>query len=199
MMIAQEIACNSSGLFVRWAIYALARPGPCLQTLWMGRPPPRLSYVAVARFTPVFRRKDGRCTAVKPCRSRRCSLVSTPSQPGHAHVHQGPGTGAAGLAARILGKSSWMMCMSSISQMRAWCSGARVVQRLQGSLATSCKSVLRSQGGCCREIDGSEKKNVAPCPTAPSAHIRPAWRATILCVVARPMPVPANSSDECRR
>ena len=112
--------------------------------------------------------------AVKPCRSRRCSLVSTPSQPGHAHVHQGPGTGAAGLAARILGKSSWMMCMSSISQMRAWCSGARVVQRLQGSLATSCKSVLRSQGGCCREIEGSEKKNVAPCPTAASAHIRPA-------------------------
>lgn len=51
---------------------------------------------------------------------------------------------------------------------------ARVVQRLQGSLATSCKSVLRSQGGCCREIDGSEKKNVAPCPTAASAHIWPA-------------------------
>ena len=163
MMIAQEIACNSSGLFVRWAIYALARPGPCLQTLWMGRPPPRLSYVAVARFTPVFRRKDGRCTAVKPCRSRRCSLVSTPSQPGHAHVHQGPGTGAAGLAARILGKSSWMMCMSSISQMRAWCSGFRV--RL---LLLANQSCVHREGAAGRSMGVRRKMwPLAPRPLRP--------------------------------
>src|SRR5215207_8412050 len=40
----------------------------------------------------------------------------------------------------------------------------------------------------------SVKKNVAPLPTAPSAHTLPPWRSTTRCTVASPMPVPSNSS-----
>jgi maltooligosyltrehalose trehalohydrolase len=43
------------------------------------------------------------------------------------------------------------------------------------------------------------KKNVAPAPGRPSAQMRPPWRTTTRCAVARPMPVPSNSAASCRR
>ena len=45
----------------------------------------------------------------------------------------------------------------------------------------------------------SVNRKVAPSPTTPSAQIRPPWRRTIRCTVARPMPVPGNSRGECSR
>ena len=42
------------------------------------------------------------------------------------------------------------------------------------------------------------KKKVAPLPSSPSAQIRPPCRSIMRCTVARPMPVPSNSSA-CRR
>ncbi len=39
------------------------------------------------------------------------------------------------------------------------------------------------------------KKNVAPCPTAPSAQTRPPWRRMIRSTVASPMPVPGKASS----
>src|ERR1700704_5667402 len=43
----------------------------------------------------------------------------------------------------------------------------------------------------------SVKKKVAPSPTAALAQIRPPCRATILCTVASPIPVPSNSESWC--
>src|SRR6185436_13853485 len=45
----------------------------------------------------------------------------------------------------------------------------------------------------------SVKKNVAPASSWPSAHTRPPWRCTTRWTIARPTPVPSNSSARCRR
>src|SRR5262249_10522401 len=48
--------------------------------------------------------------------------------------------------------------------------------------------------------DGSSVKvKVAPRPVAPSARMRPPWRWTMRWTMARPMPLPGNSSTRCRR
>src|SRR6267378_658101 len=49
------------------------------------------------------------------------------------------------------------------------------------------------------DAPGSVKKNVAPASRWPSAHTRPPWRNTIRWTIARPTPVPSNSSARWRR
>ena len=46
---------------------------------------------------------------------------------------------------------------------------------------------------------GRVKKNVAPWPTAASAHSVPPCRAMARLVVAKPIPLPGNSDGKCSR
>src|ERR1039457_5091587 len=51
----------------------------------------------------------------------------------------------------------------------------------------------------CSSPYGSENRNVAPSWGVPVAEIVPPWRCTMRWTVARPMPMPGNSSCRCRR
>ena len=42
-------------------------------------------------------------------------------------------------------------------------------------------------------------RNVDPCPGSDSTEMLPPWRSTIFLQMAKPMPVPANSSRLCSR
>ena len=52
-----------------------------------------------------------------------------------------------------------------------------------------------AHAGCARIV----KPKVAPTPGSPCARTVPPWRSTMRRTLARPMPVPSNSSLRCRR
>ena len=61
------------------------------------------------------------------------------------------------------------------------------------------RSRRRACGSGRVRVARSVKKNVAPLVHGSLRPDAPPWRCTMRCTVARPMPVPSNSSGRCRR
>ncbi len=68
--------------------------------------------------------------------------------------------------------------------------------RRQGQLFERPAAALRS---ALRTVAGSVNSKLAPASGAARAQIRPPWRMTIRCAMARPTPVPWKSRELCRR
>lgn len=70
---------------------------------------------------------------------------------------------------------------------------------VQDDRARPCPAIYISYNRASLSGTGIAKWKVAPSPGRPSAQTRPPWRATIRFTIARPTPVPSNSSATCRR
>src|ERR1039457_2083309 len=79
--------------------------------------------------------------------------------------------------------------------------GVADAERLPGQLADRVRGApcAGSAPYAVALVPARVKEKVAPSPTVPTARTRPPWRSTICRTLARPTPVPGNSSLVCSR